>query len=392
LFSIPNFNAVTQVAELNFFRYIEILASSTFWSTVKYFIPPCTYFLIAFLSGVPNAANAFWGKEYEEPPPIVRAEPPNLQEVQKLKIGNKALNEQIIRFGLARHVPLIPDWSKAQTGKLFGSWNIANGVGKQPTIIIQHGGNGGPGTTDYGHARWFLGQGFNVLVLDSFWSRGFISNWKKIDSDFYGGAFSTLGANTRARDAFAAARWLREQPQVDASRIFLMGGSQGGWSVLRAFTDEKSITETHKELFRAGVSIYPACWSWQQTPGNRGANVPENLNPRLGPFYAPVLLVTVELEPPGSATDINSCNPNLVKWASKHIRLENTTHAFDAESPPEKPVNRCENSSNPHWCQASGGRDPITGNCKGAPKADSCADVDVTKDLRIQILDFLKSF
>jgi hypothetical protein len=100
----------------------------------------------------------------------------------------------------------------------------------------------------------------------------------------------------------------------------------------------------------------------------------------------------VELEPPGSATDINSCNPNLVKWASKHIRLDNTTHAFDAESPPEKPVNRCENSSNPHWCQASGGRDPITGNCKGAPKADSCADVDVTKDLRIEILNFLSSF
>ena len=134
------------------------------------------------------------------------------------------------------------------------------------------------------------------------------------------------------------------------------------------------------------------CWSWQQTPGNHGANMSKILNPKLDPFYAPVMLITVELEPPGSATDIHSCNPDLIKWAFRHIRLSQTTHAFDSETRPEKPENRCWYSANPHWCTASGGRDAATGNCVGAPKADSCADVDRTKNLRIEMLEFLHSF
>jgi dienelactone hydrolase len=345
-------------------------------------------FVLLFCSSI----HAFGAKDYEEPPAIIRTDPPNAEEVQKLKFGNKALNEQVIRFGLARHQPLIPDWSGSKSGKLLASWNPSHKEGKNPTLVIQHGGVGGPGSTDYGHARWFLSQGFNVLVLDSFWSRGFIANWRKIDSTYHGPHFSSLGANTRARDAFAAARWLREQPQVDSNRIFLAGGSQGGWSVLRAFTDEKSIKEQHQGLFRAGVAIYPACWSWQKTPGNHGTNVPQNLNPKLGPFYAPVFLVTVELEPPGSATDINACNPNLVQWAHTHTRIPNTTHAFDDESPPEKPSNRCWYSANPHWCNASGGRDSATGNCVGAPKADFCSDLDATQKLRNEMIDFFHSF
>lgn len=61
------------------------------------------------LAMMSSSVFAFWGKDYEEPPPIVRNEPPNLQEVQQLKFGNRAMNDQPIRFGLARHVPLIPD-------------------------------------------------------------------------------------------------------------------------------------------------------------------------------------------------------------------------------------------------------------------------------------------
>ncbi len=341
-----------------------------------------------------SSAQAFWWREYDEPPPIMRTEPLNLQEVLKLKMGNRPLNAQVIRYGLAPHVPLIPDWSEKKSGKLLASWTPSNKEGKNPTLVIQHGGSAGPNPIEYGHARWFLAQGFNVLVLDSFWGRGFRANWRKIDADVkdHGSAFSTLGANTRARDAFAAAQWLQQQPQVDATRIFLVGGSQGGWSVLRAFTDEKSITEKYKGLFRAGVAIYPACWSWQFTPGNVGRNAPQTLNPKLGPFYAPLLLVTAELEPPGSQTDMNSCNPDLIKWAHQHIRFSNATHAFDSESPPEKPVNRCWYSSNPWWCTASGGRDLTTGNCIGTSKADFCSDLDMTQDLRIQMLKFLQSF
>ncbi len=347
--------------------------------------------LLAGLLPLAAPAQAFWGRTYDEPPPIVRTAPPSQQEVQQLQFGQRAMNEQPPRFGLARHVPLIPDWSARQSGKLLASWNPVSAPGRHPTLVIQHGGVGGPGFTDYGHARWFLAQGYNVLVLDSFWSRGFIANWRRIEAPVseHLRSFSALGANTRARDAFAAARWLREQPEVDAERIFLMGGSQGGWSVLRAFTDEASITQQHRGLFRAGVSIYPSCWSWQSTPARDAQGTTEAMRPRLGPFYAPMLMVTVELEPPGSATDIGSCDPNLVRWVHRHLRLPGATHAFDDESPPEQPASRCWYSANPHWCSSSGGRDPATGNCRGAPKPDFCSDPSLTQRVRQEILDFL---
>jgi len=350
--------------------------------------------LAALAAGAIAPAQAFWGKDYEEPPPIIRTEPPSAQEMRHLQMGNRALNDQVVRFGLARHLPLIPDWSRANSGHLLASWNPVAALGRHPTLVIQHGGVGGPGSTDYGHARWFLAQGFNVLVLDSFWSRGFIANWRRIDAPVseHQSAFSALGANTRARDAFAAARWLREQPQVDPTRIFLAGGSQGGWSVLRALTDEPSITEQHKGLFRAGISIYPACWSWQSTPVRHAQGTTRSIRPRLGPFYAPMLLLTVELEPPGSMTDLNACDPRLAQWAHQHIRLPQTTHAFDDESPPEKPANRCWYSVNPHWCSASGGRDASTGHCVGAPKADFCSDLELARTAREAMLKFLRGF
>jgi dienelactone hydrolase len=338
-------------------------------------------------------ANAIVDTEFQDPPPIVRIEPPSAEEVRSLNLGNRAANDQPIRFGLAHHLPLIPDWSRAQSGKLLASWNPQIQSGKHPTLVIQHGGVGGPGSTDYGHARWFFARGFNVLVLDSFWSRGFIANWRKIDAPVseHGRSFSTLGANTRARDAFAAARWLRDQPEVDPSRIYLAGGSQGGWSVLRAFTDEKSITEHYKGLYRAGVAIYPACWSWQKTPYLDAQGTNTYNRPRLGPFYAPVMLVTVDLEPPGSQTDLKTCDSNIENWVKKHIRLSMTTHAFDDENPPERPVNRCWYSLNPHWCKSSGGRDPQTGNCVGSPKADFCSDSEATEVMRKEMLMFLRN-
>lgn len=332
--------------------------------------------------------------DHEPPPPIVRSHPPTAAEVRTHGVGAMNTNDFVGRFRLAPFRPVVPDWSEAQSGMLLASWNPSRRPGRNPTIVIQHGGMGGSGSTDYGHARWFMERGFNVLVLDSFWSRGFIANWRRIDdpASAHRRAFSPLGPNTRARDAFAAARWLRDQPQVDADRIFLLGGSQGGGSVLRAFTDETSITDGYRGLFRAGVSIYPTCWSWQWTPGNHGHNTTSLNRPRLGPFFAPVLMITVELEPPGSMTDINSCDPNLVRWVHRHIHLANMTHAFDAETPPENPADRCWYSPNPLWCQASGGRDPATGNCFGAPRPDFCADRAATEQMRSEILGFLRSF
>jgi dienelactone hydrolase len=340
-----------------------------------------------------TSSQAWFNSDYPEPPPIVRTNGMTAEEMIRMNWGKRSTDEQIMRYGLQPFQPLIPDWSKKKSGNLLASWNPVFNNQKNPTVVLQHGGVGGPGPTEWGHGAWFKKQGYNVLVLDSFWSRGFVANWRKIDGSVgsHGRHMSELGANTRARDAFATARWLRERPEVDSNRIYLIGGSQGGWSVLRAFTDEKSITEKYKGLFRAGISIYPVCWSWQRTPGNHGNGVPENLNPRLGPFHSPLLILTVGLEPPGSATDINVCDPNIIKSATKHIRYHDQTHAFDSEPAPGAPRGRCWYSANPHWCGASGGRDAL-GNCKGSPKPDMCEDATATDIARQDMLNFLEQF
>jgi len=130
---------------------------------------------IAFMLALALASTsvfAFWGKEYEEPPPIVRTEPLNLQEVQKLKLGNRAMNDQPIRFGLARHVPLIPDWSKANSGKLLASWTPNDNAGKHAAVVLQHGGIGGPGSTFVGLVR--VGRSLNFEVQPATVSKSLI--------------------------------------------------------------------------------------------------------------------------------------------------------------------------------------------------------------------------
>jgi len=72
--------------------------------------------LFLCLLALAGPALAFWGNDYDEPPPIIRMEPPSQQEVKALGFGNQALNEQVTRFGLARHVPLVPDWP--------GNWQL----------------------------------------------------------------------------------------------------------------------------------------------------------------------------------------------------------------------------------------------------------------------------
>ena len=337
--------------------------------------------------------------DYAEPPAIIRTHSITIEEAEQMDWSQSpdwakcSADQLTMLYGLQLFQPLIPDWSAKRSGHLLASWNPNQNDQKNPTVVIQHGGVG-VCSTDYGHGAWFKAQGYNVLVLDSFWSRGFSANWRKIDAPVssHGPHYSALGANTRARDAFASAQWLREQPEVDQNKIFLIGSSQGGWGVLRAFTDEKSITENYKGLFRAGVAIYPVCWSWQHTPGTRSDNVPEILNPRLSPYHSPLMIISVGLEPLGSATDINSGNPNITKLATIHVRYLDQTHAFDAEPPPGEEHGRCWYSTNPNWCKASGGRDPVTGNCIGSSKADMCEDPAATLLARRDMIDFLDQY
>ena len=159
-------------------------------------------------------------------PPVVNT------EVPESRVYKYSLYNNTTRVNMSPMQPVVPTFKGE--GKLLASWTPhPNGSKGRPTVVIVHGGHGLV-PTDFATAVWARDElGANTLVLDSFWSRGFGENWA---------TWTKLGANARMLDAIAAGRWLQTQ-DIDKDRVYLMGGSQGGWTVLRTFTDEPFIKE-----------------------------------------------------------------------------------------------------------------------------------------------------
>ena len=88
----------------------------------------------------------------------------------------------------------------------------------------------------------------------SIWSRGRTTN----GGDSIKASGKTLSSNAPMFDLLAAGRWLSTQG-VDPKKTFAVGFSQGGWGVLRAFTNDPIVTELVKPLYAGGVSVTPPC-------------------------------------------------------------------------------------------------------------------------------------
>jgi dienelactone hydrolase len=117
----------------------------------------------------------------------------------------------------------------------------------------------------------------------------------------------------RMLDALAAAKWLVNQQGVDSKSLFLMGGSQGGWTVLRTMTNEPFMVK--ENLYRGGISLYPNC----DVNNTKHA-------PRLGPYHSPVIVFVGDKD---TATPYQRCSKKVFTEASKWIVYEDATHSWD---------------------------------------------------------------
>lgn len=197
-------------------------------------------------------------------------------------------------------------------GKLFASWNPhPNGVAGRPTLVIMHGGLGLTGP-NFMNGKWARDQlGANVLFLDSYWSRGLVDNLK---------TETRFGANMRMLDAIAAGRWLKVQG-ADPRKTYILGDSQGGWSVLRTFTDEKFMRDEVDGLYAGGVALYPNCMHLART----------EYFPKLGPYIKPILIITGGAD---NVTGVRYCIGESLKTPNaKWIQFPDATHSFDMSSP-----------------------------------------------------------
>ncbi len=255
---------------------------------------------LLMLSGCASVPLTTADIDYFQPPIVATVAP-------ERPITKYSLYNNTVKVKLAPMRPIIPTYNNK--GNLLASWTPhPQGVANRPTVVIVHGGHGLiPG--DFATAVWARDQlGANTLVLDSYWSRGQNENWV---------TYTRLGANARTLDAIAAGKWLLSQG-IDPKQLFLMGGSQGGWTVLRTFTNEPFIVEQARGLYRAGFSLYPVCNSkgWRDDPA-------------LGPYWGPVLVFTAGKD---TATPPGRCPTRVFNDATAWTHYPDATHGWDTSN------------------------------------------------------------
>lgn len=258
-------------------------------------------FLLATLLALAGCANDFTAADVATfQPPITTTSAP----ARPLR-GSWSLHNNTTGVGLADMRPLVPAFDGR--GMLLASWNPhPDGTSGRPTFVIVHGGHG-LSPTNFGTAVWVRDRlRANALVLDSYWSRGREENWA---------TGTHFGANMRALDVIAAGRWLRDVAGADPTRAFVIGDSQGGWTVLRAFTAEPFFQTEMRGLYRGGIALYPNC----RADGTA-------IYPRLGPYAAPVLIFTGGRD---TATPIAQCGYETLNAAADWVHFPDQTHGWD---------------------------------------------------------------
>jgi dienelactone hydrolase len=129
-----------------------------------------------------------------------------------------------------------------------GSIILPQGNPPFAAVVVMHGCNGiSPGT--YTWARRLASWGYAALVVDSFGPRGV--------KNVCGHGLEIPGA-LRAKDAFAAAAYLRTRADIDPERLGLVGFSHGGRAAL-VTAEERSATAAGAKPFKAIVAYYPGC-------------------------------------------------------------------------------------------------------------------------------------
>jgi dienelactone hydrolase len=137
-----------------------------------------------------------------------------------------------------------------------------DGPGPFPAVIIMHDCSGLGPRSSGAPDRWakeLLGQGYVILIPDSFTTRGHAAGVCTNPSP----SRAEVNSFRRARDAYAALGYVRTLPYVDGSRVGLMGGSHGGSTTLASMVapnnDREPLAREKRAAFAAAVALYPNC-------------------------------------------------------------------------------------------------------------------------------------
>ena len=138
-------------------------------------------------------------------------------------------------------------WPGMDGGEVHGLYyepysETFEGVGLPPLMVLVHGGPTSQRNASFDvEAQYFASRGYAVLQVNHRGSSG------------YGRAYRNMLRGNwgiyDVQDSVSGARRLAETGRVDGSRMVIMGGSAGGFTVLKALED-------YPGFFKAGVNLY----------------------------------------------------------------------------------------------------------------------------------------
>jgi len=135
---------------------------------------------------------------------------------------------------------------------IVGWLTVPAGSGpKSPAMVISHGSGGILDGREHAWAARLNGLGIATFVVDSFRPRGITST---------GDDQSRLPTAASVADAFAALSLLASRPEIDASRVGIMGFSKGGqvalYTALEPFRGGAGVGHLRYALH---IAFYPSC-------------------------------------------------------------------------------------------------------------------------------------
>jgi dienelactone hydrolase len=201
-------------------------------------------------------------------------------------------------------------YSRTPVG-IFGTLYLPNDLtSKVPAMVIAHGTGGVSDGREIEWAEYLANNGIAGFVVDSFTPRGIGSGG--IDP-------GSVNSSVSVADALIALELLATHPDIDASRIGVMGGSRGGnVAYATAFEEARASIISSTLKFVAHVPFYPNCNVRRWSPHMTGA---------------PMLFLLAELDDLTPSTPcVNSFIPSLTGASVMTKVYSGVYHGFDSGS------------------------------------------------------------
>jgi len=192
---------------------------------------------------------------------------------------------------------------------------ISDASGTTAAVVICHGSDGIDGRGDF-HATALNAAGIATLEIDMWAARGVAR----------GAAARPRSPVDTLPDAFTAKAFLGAQPEIDPTRIGIMGFSWGGVVTLLSATRGAQALAGAAPPFRAHVAMYPVCWAYEVVPGLSLASL----------TGAPILIQTGDADTYDDPDGLDQLLARLPQESRARIRgvtHPGAGHGFDRDLP-----------------------------------------------------------